>query len=146
MIPDPIERRSRDAPPQPPWRGGHPATACKAALLLLALALPALGQDPATNAATHAAEGPPPAQGPLPLKPGYDIHVVAPGETLFGLARRHGVPMQTIVDANGLADPDRTPARIVESGVRDIDDSMFEEASCTIDLNRLPWRPFAAQP
>ena len=76
-------------------------------LPLLALALPALALDPATNAVTQAAEGPPPTQGPLPLKPGYDIHVVTPGETLFSLARRHGVPMQTIVDANGLADPDR---------------------------------------
>ena len=55
------ERRSRDTRPQPAWR--PPATPCKAAqappppamkrlallLPLLALALPALAQDPATN-------------------------------------------------------------------------------------------------
>ena len=47
--PDPNERRSRDTRPLPAWRGAHPATARKAALFLLALALPALAQDPATN-------------------------------------------------------------------------------------------------
>ena len=35
--PDNHERRSRDTRPLPPWRGIHPATACKAALFLLAL-------------------------------------------------------------------------------------------------------------
>ena len=34
MKPDNHERRSRDARPQPAWRGVHPATPCKAALLL----------------------------------------------------------------------------------------------------------------
>lgn len=63
--------------------------------------------ESATNAATQAAEGPPPTQGPLPLKPGYDIHVVTPGETLSGIAKRNGVPMQALVDANGISDPDR---------------------------------------
>ena len=31
MIPDTIERRSRDTRPQPAWRGADPATPCKAA-------------------------------------------------------------------------------------------------------------------
>ena len=63
--------------------------------------------ESATNAATQVDEWPPLSERPLPLKPGYDIHVVTPGETLSGIAKRNGVPMQALVDANGISDPDR---------------------------------------
>lgn len=34
------------------------------------------------------------------------IHVVRPGDTLWSIARRYGVPVQAIAEANRLADPD----------------------------------------
>jgi len=33
------------------------------------------------------------------------IHVVAPGDTLWAIASRYGVPMAAIVSANAIADP-----------------------------------------
>ena len=35
------------------------------------------------------------------------IHVVQPGETLSAIARRYGVSVEAILDANGLSNPDR---------------------------------------
>ena len=35
------------------------------------------------------------------------IHTVRPGDTVFKIARSHGVGMQALAQANGLADPDR---------------------------------------
>jgi len=34
-------------------------------------------------------------------------HVVRAGETLTGIARRYGIPIQILVEANGLTNPDR---------------------------------------
>lgn len=39
--------------------------------------------------------------------PSVLIHVVSPGETLAGIAARYGVSMQSVVQANGLANPNR---------------------------------------
>ncbi|BBD78075.1 M23 family metallopeptidase [Hydrogenophilus thermoluteolus] len=36
-----------------------------------------------------------------------EFHQVAPGETLFAIARRYGVAPETLVQLNGLSDPDR---------------------------------------
>lgn len=38
------------------------------------------------------------------------VHVVQPGDTLSAIAAQYGVPMQAIVDANGLVDPDNLTA------------------------------------
>jgi len=35
------------------------------------------------------------------------VHVIAPGETLGGIARRHGVSVAALARANGIADPNR---------------------------------------
>jgi lipoprotein-anchoring transpeptidase ErfK/SrfK len=38
---------------------------------------------------------------------GYLVHVIQPGETLSGIARYYGVPMQNILAVNSIADPNR---------------------------------------
>lgn len=38
-------------------------------------------------------------------QPGQTIHVVAPGDTLFNISRRYGVPMGDIAAANNLVNP-----------------------------------------
>lgn len=60
------------------------------------LTIPAAGQGalPAQPAA-------PPAQPPTPVS-GAAIHLVAPGETLFSIARRYGSGVEEIAAANGL--------------------------------------------
>ena len=58
-------------------------TAIPAALLLVALLLPAI-----------------PASGAAPT------HLVGPGDTLWSIARRHGVSVDALVSANRLANPD----------------------------------------
>lgn len=42
-------------------------------------------------------------------------HVVVPGETLFGIAARYGVSAQSIIEANGIANPDiiRVGSRLI---------------------------------
>ncbi len=40
-------------------------------------------------------------------------HTIRPGQTLFAIAKRYGVPLQSIVAANGIANPSR-----VEAGTR----------------------------
>lgn len=49
---------------------------------------------------------PPEAEGKL-LKQGESEITVRRGDTLYGIARRHKVPMRTLVDANGLRPPYR---------------------------------------
>ncbi|CAA9334853.1 MAG: hypothetical protein AVDCRST_MAG89-2325, partial [uncultured Gemmatimonadetes bacterium] len=45
--------------------------------------------------------------------PATRTHAVAPGETLFGIARRYGVTRQDIIDANDLeSDQVRTGQRL----------------------------------
>ena len=64
-----IQRRSRDTRPQPPWRGGHPATARKAAHILLALA--ALGACSCTTSPAPAGRSAPveaPSEPPRTLE------------------------------------------------------------------------------
>ncbi len=38
------------------------------------------------------------------------FHVVRPGQTLWRIARAYGLPLETLVDANEIADPDRLSA------------------------------------
>nr|WP_277998796.1 LysM domain-containing protein [Moorella sulfitireducens] len=48
-----------------------------------------------------------PGGGPIPC-PGGQIYVVQPGDTLFLIAQRHGIPLNTLIAANPhIADPDR---------------------------------------
>jgi LysM repeat protein len=43
-----------------------------------------------------------------PIVPvGGEVYIVQPGDTLYGLSQRFGIPVQAIVDANNLANPDR---------------------------------------
>jgi LysM repeat protein len=50
---------------------------------------------------------PVPAPGPVPC-PGGRIHVVQPGETLFTIARRNGIPLPLLIAANPqITDPNR---------------------------------------
>ncbi len=46
----------------------------------------------------------------LPPKDGYAVYVVKPGDTLSAIAQRHEVLQKSIVEANGLADPNRIRA------------------------------------
>ncbi len=50
-----------------------------------------------------------PADGRAPAlsEPESLVHVVAPGETLGGIARRYGVDVAVLMQVNGLPDPDR---------------------------------------
>lgn len=58
--------------------------------------------DPAANApAARASEPGAPAEAPAPL-----VHTVASGDTLWALSRRYNVPMDQLVRANALSDPD----------------------------------------
>jgi LysM repeat protein len=45
---------------------------------------------------------PSPGQSPTPI-----YHVVQPGETLFLITQRYGVPLDQVIAANGIANPDR---------------------------------------
>ncbi|MBX3054944.1 MAG: LysM peptidoglycan-binding domain-containing protein [Anaerolineae bacterium] len=56
------------------------------------------GIPPVTEEAT-------PAPQPPTTSDGQTIHVVAPGDTLFGISQRYGVPMDQIMAANGITDP-----------------------------------------
>lgn len=86
-------------PAAPPGRGtGRPAAL--AALLAGVVALaPALGAAGPRGAARDSHRGRPRA---APRVPGI-THVVAPGDTLWGIAREHGVPLPALLRANGLA-------------------------------------------
>ncbi len=46
----------------------------------------------------------------LPPKDGYAVYVVKPGDTLSAIAQRHEVLQKSIVEANGIADPNRIRA------------------------------------
>ena len=46
----------------------------------------------------------------LPPKDGYAVYVVKPGDTLSAIAQRHEVLQKSIIEANGLADPNRIRA------------------------------------
>ncbi|HEY0026217.1 MAG TPA: LysM peptidoglycan-binding domain-containing protein [Longimicrobium sp.] len=67
------------------------------------------GQGTATQPQTPAASRTPNRTGSRPTR----THTVAPGETLFGIARRYGVTRQDIIDANDLeSDQLRTGQRL----------------------------------
>ncbi|MDH7484656.1 MAG: LysM peptidoglycan-binding domain-containing protein [Anaerolineae bacterium] len=54
-----------------------------------------------------------PGTGPTPAAteaPAVTVHVVQRGETLYSIAVRYGVPMQDIMAANGITNPDRIRA------------------------------------
>lgn len=54
-----------------------------------------------------------PGTGPTPVAteaPAVIVHIVQQGETLYSIARRYGVPMQDIMAANGITNPDRIRA------------------------------------
>lgn len=60
------------------------------------------------------------AAGSLPIAPGNrgndgaptseTVHVMRRGDTLYSVARTHGVPLAALIDANGITDPTRVPA------------------------------------
>ncbi len=51
----------------------------------------------------------------LPEKaPGERVHVVAPGETLFSLARRYGTTVEELMRLNGLASPDLKVGQVLK--------------------------------
>ena len=92
------ERQSRDTRPLPPWRGGHPATACKAALLLLLLAA-GCGARPATSCATVAVTRVKPARDGIPGGPGTFDPVFLRSQ--FDVIRSRPV-LSDVVRSNGL--------------------------------------------
>ncbi len=51
--------------------------------------------------------GPPVPPKPPAVPPGGCTHVVAPGETLYAIARRYGATVTELVTLNGLVDPNR---------------------------------------
>ncbi len=59
------------------------------------------------------ASDPPPRPPPAPEPPPGAYHVVRPGETVWRLSRRYGVPVEAIVRANGIRD-----VRAVPTGAR----------------------------
>jgi LysM repeat protein len=59
-------------------------------------------QGTAGQPQTPAASRTPNRTGSRPTRPATRTHTVAPGETLFGIARRYGVTRQAIIDANEL--------------------------------------------
>lgn len=48
-----------------------------------------------------------PASTSVPSSGNVIVHVVQPGETLYSIASRYGVTVQTIIDANGITNPDQ---------------------------------------
>ncbi len=62
---------------------------------------------------TPEGETPPVAEEATPVPPppttsdGQTIHVVAPGDTMFSISQRYGVPVDQIMAANGITDPNR---------------------------------------
>jgi murein DD-endopeptidase MepM/ murein hydrolase activator NlpD len=64
--------------------------------------VPATPVGPGTEPIVDALPAPPPPPAPEPR-----VHIVARGETLTAIARRHGVPLERLVEDNRLADPDR---------------------------------------
>jgi membrane-bound lytic murein transglycosylase D len=71
------------------------------------------GQGTAGQPQTPAASRTPNRTGSRPTRPATRTHTVAPGETLFGIARRYGVTRQGIIDANDLeSDQVRTGQRL----------------------------------
>ena len=68
-------------------------------------ALPAMPAAPAAPAAPAISSGPrvsPVISRQLAQEDGSLIHVVRPGQTLFSIARAYGVPMQDLIERNGL--------------------------------------------
>lgn len=86
------------------------------------LRLPATARDTRASGSGQGAAGQPQAPaasrtpnrtGSRPTRPAPRTHTVAPGETLFGIARRYGVTRQDIIDANELeSDQVRTGQRL----------------------------------
>jgi membrane-bound lytic murein transglycosylase D len=73
----------------------------------------ASGSGQGTAPQTPAASRTPNRTGSRPARPAARTHTVAPGETLFGIARRYGVTRQDIIDANELeSDQVRTGQRL----------------------------------
>jgi membrane-bound lytic murein transglycosylase D len=71
------------------------------------------GQGTAGQPQAPAASRTPNRTGSRPTRPATRTHTVAPGETLFGIARRYGVTRQAIIDANELgSDQVRTGQRL----------------------------------
>ena len=64
-------------------------------------------EAPLTETEPAAAEPPPAAAPPAPAATGSTVHVVRPGEWVSTVAGLYGVSVQSIIDANGLANPDR---------------------------------------
>jgi len=74
----------------------HPRLALVLVLLLSLLAVPqALGLTPTTAS--------PPTE---PVLQDTTVYIVQPGDTLTGIARRFGITVAAIAEANGLTDPD----------------------------------------
>ncbi|HRQ38689.1 MAG TPA: LysM peptidoglycan-binding domain-containing protein [Chloroflexota bacterium] len=57
--------------------------------------------EPETQPGTEATAEP---QSP-PTSDGQTVHVVAPGDTLFSISQQYGVPIDQIMAANGITDP-----------------------------------------
>ena len=66
--------------------------------------LPSSQMQPAT-AAAPAAQSTAVWQAPPALPSSGRMHVVRRGDTVYGISRLHGVPIRTVVDANGLRPP-----------------------------------------
>ncbi len=62
-------------------------------------------REPVETAPQPPPSFPPPAAGTEPSAPA--THTVSPGETLTAIARRYGVSVAELVDANELPDPDK---------------------------------------
>ena len=72
---------------------------------------PRADDPPAGREAGSAPGAPAPGATPAPPpKPGFTVYIVRSGDTLSAIAQRHEVLQKSIVEANGLADPNRIRA------------------------------------
>ncbi len=74
-----------------------------ASLVALGRAQPTLPPPPPTSAATPASSQPAartPAPQPTPRPDGCRVHIVQPGDTLFGIALQYGIPMEELERLN----------------------------------------------
>ena len=106
------------------------------------LLIPEGGAPPAVNAAP-AAPAAPTAQDAPPVS-GPDTHVVQRGETLFRIARKYGLSLDTLMAANGIADPSRIHSGLTLR-VRNLEVYAPPAASTQVAATR-PAAPAPAEP
>jgi LysM repeat protein len=102
-----------ESKPSPPSERGLGKTAGKLPVMSRSVPEPRLAGAPpppprADGSASEATSSG--SSRSLPPKDGYTIYVVKSGDTLSAIAQRHEVLQKSIVEANGIADPNRIRA------------------------------------